>query len=1018
MTELTKNFKIGKNVNSATRSRILKLVKSHWDSFCSRGARRPILGYEFTINTGNHTPLCCKKPTYGPHKAPIIMDNIHTLLSNNWIEECHGPWGSMVVLAAKPHQEHITNIKDFIWRMCVSYRKLNSVTEPFEYPIPRCDDAVNAIGIQDGRQMFFISLDAKQGYHQVVVATVDRPKLAFFAPDGKKYTFKVMPFGPTNAPAFYTCMMNDFQQDWNLLFFTRLRTMPTISNTPVTVSSDNIISIANKRIELGSKVIIDDILLYSTNLDILLLYFDCICTTFSKYRCSFQLKKCEFLKDRVEYVGHDLTSDGNCPAQSKFNLIHNWPLPTSGQSLHSLIGLLNFYHKYIPFMEIKLKPLRALERKFRRKSIPLIAWTTQLTTLFTEMKQAITSSPVLARFDMSKPIFLKTDWSASAMAYILMQPDDSNESILALKKLNTSGECDFDLSLEGPRFRPIAFGSRSCTDTEKHFHSFVGEVATGRWAIAQNKRYLWGSHFYWLCDCSAVKEVLDYTGTIHMVSRWAQELLGYSFSVVHRSAKMMGDVDALTRRFGNHLASHFFISTILRGQDRLDRPRAYLHTTFSKQPTRIKSKSNAASESNLPIFTSVQQHNLYSSLITPIHTLNISAPTNPSPLLTITSSPLSLTTPTITPPPATQVPTLALAAPPSDTPTALYNITNALSINILCVDDLLHTTFYQCHHQPPLPFSWHVFHIFSIPPYFPSPADMPQPPPSVIPLNQLHLSPLFHHHQFHFLDFTYHPRSQHDIYTWLNLACHCIAMITPKQRYIISCTLWVTTSYLPLQMMQAAMNAISHCLPTKWRYIIHHCHTPPPLIAERYSIILTYNDPSTDHLLQPFLPTNPTPPFSTSCISDCLLPNTPSNFDIHFDTDIIQTSLPSSILHQSSNHSPTLPRQLCTVHHNQSNQAIIVYDPLYPAAEPFITHPTPYSFAVPHVHPPPSAPTATYFPASSPAMRYAASTGTPSHQSSHNCTNLQSLRFTTHFTTAAHLLFVTFGLHQLPLVPF
>ena len=58
---------------------------------------------------------------------------------------CEGPWGSSIVLAAKPHQEHIKNIDDFVWRMCVSYRKLNAVTKLFELPIPRCDDVIAII---------------------------------------------------------------------------------------------------------------------------------------------------------------------------------------------------------------------------------------------------------------------------------------------------------------------------------------------------------------------------------------------------------------------------------------------------------------------------------------------------------------------------------------------------------------------------------------------------------------------------------------------------------------------------------------------------------------------------------------------------------------------------------------------------------------------------------------------------------------------------------------------------------
>ena len=106
-----------------------------------------------------------------------------------------------------------------------------------------------------------------------------------------------------------------------------------------------------------------------------------------------------------------------------------------------------------------------------------------------------------------------------------MQPADDEESRAATVTLRETGECLFDLSAkEGPRLRSIAYGSRACTDMEKLFHSFVGEGACGRWAISQNRKFLWGNHFYWMCDCKAMREILEYDGTIAMISRWAQEL--------------------------------------------------------------------------------------------------------------------------------------------------------------------------------------------------------------------------------------------------------------------------------------------------------------------------------------------------------------------------------------------------------------------------------------------------------------------------------------------------------------
>ena len=156
-------------------------------------------------------------------------------------------------------------------------------------------------------------------------------------------------------------------------------------------------------------------------------------------------------------------------------------------------------------------------------------WTTSLIKLFCDCKTHVVTSPLLLRFDSSRPTFLKTDWPAGGMGYILMQPDDSSDSIAAMNYLADTGEFLFDLSLDGPRLRPVLFGSRSNLPYKSDYHSFVGEVACGRWSISACRKYLWGTQFYWLCDCIAVKKVLEYNGSIHQLKRWYQELLAYEF---------------------------------------------------------------------------------------------------------------------------------------------------------------------------------------------------------------------------------------------------------------------------------------------------------------------------------------------------------------------------------------------------------------------------------------------------------------------------------------------------------
>ena len=74
------------------------------------------------------------------------MQHVSQLLSNTWIEPCEGPWGSMIVLVQKYHQENVMNIEDFVWCMCVSYHRLNAITIPFQFPIPRYDNAITILG--------------------------------------------------------------------------------------------------------------------------------------------------------------------------------------------------------------------------------------------------------------------------------------------------------------------------------------------------------------------------------------------------------------------------------------------------------------------------------------------------------------------------------------------------------------------------------------------------------------------------------------------------------------------------------------------------------------------------------------------------------------------------------------------------------------------------------------------------------------------------------------------------------
>ena len=214
-----------------------------------------------------------------------------------------------------------------------------------------------------------------------------------------------MPFGPTNTPVFYPAMTKNMKDEWGGLFIERLRELSSIGGETVFISATMKKCIGNRKIVSGTKIIIDDIILWSSNIYALFVYLECICTIFRKHRVSFRLDKCDFLKPRVEYVGRHVTNDGICPASSKLSMINDWKIQERGESLFLFIGFINFYHRYASYMEIRLKPLRNILTQYYRETILLMAWSPDLILTFEELKGTITSSPVLARYDPLKPTF-------------------------------------------------------------------------------------------------------------------------------------------------------------------------------------------------------------------------------------------------------------------------------------------------------------------------------------------------------------------------------------------------------------------------------------------------------------------------------------------------------------------------------------------------------------------------------------------------------------------------------------
>jgi hypothetical protein len=123
-----------------------------------------------------------------------LQMQLEELLKKGYIRPSVSPWGAPVLFVKN---------KDGTLRLCIDFRQLNKVTVKNKYPLPRIDDPFDQL--KDAR--IFSNIDLRSGYHQVRIKEEDISKTAFKTRYGH-YEFIVVPFGFSNAPSAFMCLMN------------------------------------------------------------------------------------------------------------------------------------------------------------------------------------------------------------------------------------------------------------------------------------------------------------------------------------------------------------------------------------------------------------------------------------------------------------------------------------------------------------------------------------------------------------------------------------------------------------------------------------------------------------------------------------------------------------------------------------------------------------------------------------------------------------------------------------------
>ena len=398
------------------RGKLLEIVDEYGDVFPEKlpRGRPPKREIEHSCETypesqaPNRASYCL-----APAEQDELEAQIRDLAAQGFIRPSASPYGAPVLIVPK---------KDGRWWMCIDYRGLNKQTVKDRFPLPRIDSLMERLG----QARVFSKLDLASGYYQIAVKEEHIQKTAFRTQQGH-WEFIVTAFGLCNAPASFQRLMNK-----------------VLSGT------------------IGDFILVylADILVFNRTVEE---HWEHLRQTLQRLREAKlygRLHKYEFLKDEVDYLGFEVSSQGVHASPDKVRAVVEWSRPKDVHDVRSFLGLASYYRKFISgFSEIS-RYLIDLTRAAKQ-----FDWKEPHQSAFILLKMVLATAPILLLPDFALPFVITTDASEAAVGAIL----EHNQ---------------------GRGLQPVAFASRELNSTEMRYSAYERELLGIVWALGQWRHYV------------------------------------------------------------------------------------------------------------------------------------------------------------------------------------------------------------------------------------------------------------------------------------------------------------------------------------------------------------------------------------------------------------------------------------------------------------------------------------------------------------------------------------------------
>ncbi|XP_060100332.1 uncharacterized protein LOC132575538, partial [Heteronotia binoei] len=407
---------------------------------------------------------------------PKIEAELDRLTAQGVLEPVdYATWETPIVTPIKPTGEV---------RICADYKcTINKALQDNPYPVPVVSHVLAALA---GARIFG-KLDLAQAYQQLPVDSKTAEAQTIVTHRGA-FRVKRLQFGVSVAPGIFQSIMDSL-----------LKGIPGVQPF-----FDDVLVAAPDPEEFGNRL--REVL-----------------RRFQTAGLKVKREKCLLGVPRVEFLGFAVDATGIHPTEEKTRAIVQAPTPTSKAELQSFLGVLNFYHSFLPHKAALAEPLhRLLDKK-----APWV-WGKRQAAAFQAVKDVLVSNAVLHHFDEALPVILACDASPYGVGAVLGH------------------------QLPDGREVPVAYYSRTLTPAERNYAQIDKEALAIVAGVRKFHEYLYGRRFTIATDHKPLLGLLApdrQTPQIlsQRVLRWNQFLNSYTYTLVHRAGKTMGHADALSR---------------------------------------------------------------------------------------------------------------------------------------------------------------------------------------------------------------------------------------------------------------------------------------------------------------------------------------------------------------------------------------------------------------------------------------------------------------------------------------